>query len=356
VAHRARQLHRELPKLLIRDHVCSAHSNHFAFGQILAGEHDVISKLYSAAGPMKPGGNCAPEKPEFATKWACSDARHCIRRSGRQPSVGGMALDIIKRLVRRLAWRRRRRQQQRRLAGLEVTDDEALRVICCRHDPVVRARRGGSGFFSFCQILADEHDAISKLYSAAGTMKVGTNFLRLIHCWLAMVRNNLVISKSAPRAACASLAREVLDYAVSRYERQSKRTSDQKRSNRRTNRHDGDDGGMHSEDEAIAMKNFAVACEDLFDVLNDSLSSPTFLHPCTSPGCCANLNFSVSMLKVVSAIIKFIMASAIGMPGVGKWTKVGPCLDKFVMAQSVNIFVGSDDGRAAVDAVIRCWE
>ena len=52
--------------------------------------------------------------------------------------VGGMARDNINRWVRRLAWRR---QQQRRLAG--PTTDEALMVICCRNDPVVRARRGG---------------------------------------------------------------------------------------------------------------------------------------------------------------------------------------------------------------------
>jgi len=52
--------------------------------------------------------------------------------------VGGMARDNINRWVRRLAWRR---QQQRRLAG--PTTDEALMVICCRNDPVARARRGG---------------------------------------------------------------------------------------------------------------------------------------------------------------------------------------------------------------------
>jgi hypothetical protein len=55
--------------------------------------------------------------------------------------VGLMALDTSssKRLVRRLAWRR---QEQRLLAGLEVTDDEALTVICFCNDPIVPARRG----------------------------------------------------------------------------------------------------------------------------------------------------------------------------------------------------------------------
>jgi hypothetical protein len=32
VAHRAHQLHRDFQKLLICDHVCSAHAHHFAFG------------------------------------------------------------------------------------------------------------------------------------------------------------------------------------------------------------------------------------------------------------------------------------------------------------------------------------
>ena len=105
---------------------------------------------------------------------------------------------------------------------------------------------------------------------------------------------------------------------------------------RRQNEELGADGAQE-EKTARAAAAYRKSGEGFLNVLNGSLwESEDWVHHCCSHACCDGFDRRKTLLKVIRHLIAFALSSAPTSPEICKWAKLGPALDRFIIAQCVH--------------------
>ena len=187
-------------------------------------------------------------------------------------------------------------------------------------------------------ILAQTMTTVSALYSIAALCGMGCNFVRVIAAVFRVVEQLLIVlpGPGPPPVAAHEYAHELLAFANLHYEggararKQKRRVGPAKSS-------------VISTEESLAKRRFRTAGEALYSLLNGSMWQPHVLfHHCRSPACCNTWSRKVSVVRISRALIEFIFHTPPTSPEIGKWTKIGPTLDR------VSIGMGTHGIYAAV--------
>ena len=84
-------------------------------------------------------------------------------------------------------------------------------------------------------------------------------------------------------------------------------------------------------EEAKGLRAFREAGERLLFVLLNGRLWRGLVHLCVGPWCCDNFARHETWKKLIPALVEFVLPAAPGAPEVGKWTKLGPALDKALL-------------------------
>jgi len=185
-------------------------------------------------------------------------------------------------------------------------------------------------------LLKDFLPEVNRLYALNRLCKYGVNFRNVVRSVPHVVVRHTDIVPGVPPPEATAFCDEVLAYAVlhyelSRYERAKPGAGAAEQAGKK---------------ETEGLRAFKQAGHDLFrNVLNGQLWLG-LVHFCQGPQCCQNFTPHITHRRVVEGLQAFVFAGPPGAPEVGKWTKLGPAVDKAVVGYLVGAVYPKSFGHA----------
>jgi hypothetical protein len=171
---------------------------------------------------------------------------------------------------------------------------------------------------------------LSQMYSAALLLRNGGYFLRLIHALTEAVDVGHRIRRTPPPSTQLHrlFANEMMDYHIRSYKKVML--------GRRRNRVDeasSDDGepGEQGRARDKGLEGLEASWKEFLDVFNGAIWEG-MVHHCHRPECCQGHDAKVTQDRMRRCLAGLLFRAMPTVPVKSKWTKLGPCLDFFLLA------------------------
>ena len=184
-------------------------------------------------------------------------------------------------------------------------------------------------------VLHGNMNIVKSIYVVASLCKSGGAFLRLIHAVPATINAMLVCRRGPPPPECIAFTNELKDYCLTHFLARREMNSKKKK---KINTHDHDEGWDVNQERSAARVMHSKALDDLFSVLNGEIwdRGGTLVHYCRDDKCCSNFSRQVTMQKIQRGLLDVVLERAPSSPETGKWTKLGPAMDRFFIASCIH--------------------
>jgi hypothetical protein len=200
--------------------------------------------------------------------------------------------------------------------------------------------------------LVEHMGTIRKIYSLSSLCGMGATFVRVLSALPAVCANmlasgELVISRCAPPPRTPQeelFIQEALAYlrfhreeATEQRSRRRKRTAATKLTKPVSTAKAAEKERKVAGEEKQRQTDHQQAWEDLFGMFVGWLTGQ-LTHHCASYECCQGHDRAVFLRRLVGLLLRSVFVSQVCSPELGKWTKLGPALDKIVCARFAGAF------------------
>ncbi len=167
------------------------------------------------------------------------------------------------------------------------------------------------------------------MFSCALFLRMGSHWSRLLFGVPKALDNfTLTIKNEPPPPGSVFLSEELRDYL------RATRLAGEDATARQLNADEGGDSGDEG-DVAEGRDNpqharWLGSLEAFLRVFNGDIRQTNLMHHCLNEDCCASFSRAETKRRMIHAIRDFLLRSMVPVPNVGKWTKSGLTVDRFV--------------------------